>query len=123
MLVYIYGTLKRNKSNHHILSSVDAKYICDVITIERYPMFILNQPFPYLQNDVGFGGNVIGELWEISESAVRELDRFEGSPDLYYRGKIDVENHEKVFLDVSVYFKTKKVVLETIKESQFMVEW
>jgi len=123
MLVFIYGTLKKDMNNHHILEQVDAEFISPVKTILKYPMFKLNDPFPYLQNNPGFGMIVRGELWEIEDKHKDKLDQFEGVPSLYINGKIDVECDNKVYCGVNVYFKAKRYSLDYLSLFSLIDEW
>jgi len=64
MLIFVYGTLKRNEYNHHIIER-KASFLMNVMSVEKYPMVILNDPFPYLIDKVGTGKQIKGELYDI----------------------------------------------------------
>jgi len=122
-LYFIYGSLKKDMNNHHILEKMNAEFISPVETTIEYPMFKSGDPFPYLQDDPGFGKIVQGELWEIDDKHKDRLDQFEGVPSLYVNGKIDVECENNVYLDVNVYFKAQKIPEKYFEVMTFFDEW
>ena len=113
--IFVYGTLKNGMCNNHILQKLtrtnDARYMMDCETTKKYPMYKSNQYFPYLENQPGLGLIVQGELWEVSDKAMSKLDAFEGVPDLYKRGLIEVET-ENLTVTVEVYFKAENTAIE-----------
>jgi len=118
MLVFTYGTLKKDFSNHHILERVQAKYLGEVHTVLKYPMFNLNDTFPYLQDNPGIGEIIKGDLFYIDEIHEEYLDSFEGVPELYKSGIIEViYNNEIVF--ARCYFKAEEVKLDLDFISEF----
>ena len=99
--LFVYGTLKQGFYNNYLLK--DSKFLKNVVTDDEYPMFMRCENFPYLKNE-NKGYNIKGELWEVSDEKIKELDYFEGVPDLYYRDTLKVNNE-----DVFVYFMTEDV--------------
>jgi len=113
-LFFIYGTLKKNGNNFSILKKYNAKFIGEVITKNKYPMFKLQEYFPYLQNNKNQGNIIKGELFEIDKKYHDSLDYFEGVPKLYINGKITViYNNEEI--EVNCYFKSKNIDLKNVK--------
>lgn len=112
-LFFIYGTLKKDFFNHHILMTNKGLFQGYVETKDKYPMFLLEEPFPYLQDDKGKGFHIKGELYEIKDRYIDNMDFFEGVPDLYYRDRIKVLKDNKE-IDCYVYFKTNKINLDNI---------
>jgi len=114
---FIYGTLKKSNVNNKILKNVNAKFIGYAETIEKYPMFDIGGGFPYLQDNKGIGNIIEGELWKIDDvnNNLKTLDWFEGVPDLYKKGNIDIELENLKYINVNVYFKTQEINLENIK--------
>ena len=105
MLFFVYGTLKKNQSNHWLINEVRGKFVSKCKTVYKHPMYQLNQPFPYL-DDVQDKGHVIqGELYEIHKKFEDRLDDFEGVPDLYKKGLIKVILNDKVEI-ANCYFTT-----------------
>lgn len=117
MFLFIYGTLKRGFYNHSVLKN--AKFIANVTTCEKYPLFKLKEPYPYLQNNKGVGKIIHGELYFIEEKYISNIDAFEGAPNLYHRDKITVLlDGEKIpyatlglRAECWTYFKTKEECL------------
>lgn len=107
MLIFVYGTLKENFTNFHIIETfIIDNSIIKVNTTHKYPMYQSRYYFPYLEDRKG-GGNIIeGELIDVRPEAMDELDLFEGVPDLYKRGEIEVEIENEKFT-VPTYFKAQ----------------
>jgi len=85
--LFVYGTLKSNKWNNHILEG--AKFIGKARTLDAYPMVV--DGLPYLLDAQGQGLNVIGECYAIYQQAMwTRLDMLEGHPNWYRRQVIDI---------------------------------
>ena len=112
MLVFIYGTLKKEEYNHWLLGEVEAEFVSECTTTDKYPLFEWKDPFPYLQDMKGKGKIVQGELWEIEDKFKSRLDYFEGIPDLYKSGKIEVKSGKVTYEDVNCYYKAEEVSIE-----------
>ena len=108
MQAFIYGTLKQGQRNNYVMQAIGASKLADVTTTKAYPLFMLREPFPYLQEKQDTGELIQGELWEVPEEATRALDQFEGAPALYYRGSIEVTDGQET-TQASVYFKSKQL--------------
>lgn len=119
MLLFVYGTLLRDKRNHHILKQARAKLVTRVVTVEQHLM-------RYNSSDGVFGPrlypshrrfvlphnivkeHVQGELYDITEDAVKQtIDKLEHAPWYYYRGAIKVRplKSEKVIECQTYYFR------------------
>lgn len=85
-LVFVYGTLKQGKRNHHHMER--AKLIGKATTRQAYPL--IADGLPYLWNLPGYGHNVTGELFRVSNHHLIVLDKFEGHPTLYQREQVTV---------------------------------
>ena len=91
MLLFTYGTL-----DHNHPTMVNAEMVCPVETVEKY--YKGQQSFyPYLLEKcydiakVQQMKNIEGTLWEIPKSDFIAIDKYEGSPELFYRTEIEVE--------------------------------
>jgi len=116
MKIFIYGTLKSNHYNNYVLKKYNPNYLGKVQTLNKYPMFKTYYPFPYIQNDKGIGEYIIGELYEIDDKYIKNIDDFEGVPDLYYKEKIKIKYLKSNKIEnVYIYFKTKKENLTYMK--------
>lgn len=112
MNLFVYGTLKTNCCNHHILRRIigDIQRPVQVRSLEKYPMYKSEHYFPYLEDQKGIGEYIIGQIVEIPDDRLDELDRFEGVPTLYKRGTIMVGSGN-VELECLCYFKTQETDL------------
>ncbi len=94
MFFFIYGSLKKGLHNHSFLKDRGANFIKTVSTLEPTFDLISLSAFPGL-----IPGNfyVQGELFDIPQRHVYELDRFEGTPDFYKRIKLKICPLKEVF--------------------------
>ena len=54
--VFVYGTLKKGEPNHEELTSRNAQFLADVVTVEEWPLIIasyLNMPFLLYKKEIG----------------------------------------------------------------------
>jgi gamma-glutamylcyclotransferase (GGCT)/AIG2-like uncharacterized protein YtfP len=121
---FIYGTLKKGMRNHHILKKLNAIFIAEVETTNLFSMFDLGNGFPYVQDNPGNGLIIQGELY-ILEEGIQEklLDEFEGVPNLYKKGTIDVEVENLKYQDVNCYFISDELTDEELNEVDLFEEW
>lgn len=88
--LFVYGTLKKGKHNHGIISH--CKYIgkCKLL----YNHYVLkNGPLPYLcfqRRYLNDYTHVYGELYKVTQNDIEMLDKFEGHPNFYKRKLIPV---------------------------------
>lgn len=85
-LLFVYGTLKRGGMNHAQLAS--EKFVAPAQTRPGYRLYDVGG-FPGLVPDATAPYPIAGELWEVSDTALARLDRFEGvAENLYTRALI-----------------------------------
>ncbi|CAI9724072.1 Hypothetical predicted protein [Octopus vulgaris] len=100
--VFVYGTLKRGQPNHFVLENVThglAKFIGDATTALRYPLVVASQyNIPFLLPFEGKGNFISGEVYEVDEKMLKQLDEFELHPDVYKREKISVISNNNSFM-------------------------
>ncbi len=78
-LLFVYGTLKRNYSNHYIIKNCKFKGVG--YTLERFKMF--NKGYPYIISNTN-GYSVKGEIFEINSKNIwHQLDKLEDYPNEY----------------------------------------
>ena len=89
--VFVYGTLKRGKRVHLLLSQ--AKFVGEG-TASRYEMYIVRD-YPGI---VKGKGKVRGEVYEVNENTLKKLDEYEGVPFYYERvmDTVELDSGEKV---------------------------
>ncbi len=118
MYIFVYGTLKKGFSNYDILKNLlKTEEYLDVTTVEKYPLYQLFDPFPYLEDKPNFGNNIKGQLFQIIHKNEEKLDYFEGVPFLYKKGMITViDENNVVYKNVNVYFAAKELIsFENVK--------
>ena len=115
MLVFIYGSIKEEYHNHHIIEGLKKTKII-VKTTSKYPLYNSEsycEYFPYLEDCKGVGHIIKGELYEIDPyktlKALKVLDNFEGVPELYKRGEIEVVDDNGVKYTAYVYFRAENL--------------
>jgi gamma-glutamylaminecyclotransferase len=105
-MVAVYGTLK--KGYHNYWSYLDkAKYMGKGSTLDKYPLII--NGLPYLIDEVDKGHKVEVDVFAVSDSKLRELDRLEGHPNWYQRRQVAI-NVKGQILTCWVYFNIKEKV-------------
>lgn len=87
-LVYIYGTLKSGHVRHSALR--EERYIGISKTAPKYIMYQYGS-YPAL-TEVADGHKIYGELYEVSDACMMELDKIEGTANgLFARKEIELE--------------------------------
>lgn len=121
--IFVYGTLKQKSDNHRVISKgVIPGSIQDVKTKNKYPLYMGSSFYPCLENQVGVGNQIHGQLMEIKSRYIPVLDDYEGSPDLFKRGLIDVITADgEIITDVVVYFYTE--YSKNLEEKELLTEW
>ena len=92
-IVFVYGTLKRGYPNAHV-GMPRATWICNARTVGCYPLVIGGKWFtPNLLNEAGHGFQVTGEVYEVDDAVLAELDELESVhlPNGYRRLEIAIE--------------------------------
>jgi len=81
-LVFIYGTLKRGGSNHHLLAAQEFRGAA-----RTAPGFTLYElaGYPGMVPEGGDREGVRGEVWAVSDECLRLLDELEGTAEGLYR--------------------------------------
>jgi gamma-glutamylcyclotransferase (GGCT)/AIG2-like uncharacterized protein YtfP len=86
MLLFVYGTLRRGASNHHELR--DARFAGKARTSADYDLVDLGG-YPAVIE--GGSTAVLGELYEVDEALLSQLDVFEDVPELYERKRVMID--------------------------------
>lgn len=90
--VFVYGTLKEGFANFGI--NAGRRVPGEFRTVERYPLYIVTAHFiPWLVNRPGSGEQVVGQLFEVDDATLREMDRLEQVDEAgwYTRAEIRVQ--------------------------------
>uniref|UniRef100_A0A913HLX4 Gamma-glutamylcyclotransferase family protein n=1 Tax=Strongyloides stercoralis TaxID=6248 RepID=A0A913HLX4_STRER len=92
--VFVYGTLKRNEPNSHVMSDPKTGYhefISCAKTIPKYTLVVGSQfNIPFCLEIPNKGNQIVGEVYKIDSSKFEALDELEGYPKFYTRKMIDV---------------------------------
>lgn len=83
--LFVYGTLKRGRSNHHFL--IGQQFAGAARTLPLYRMFDLGG-YPGLVLAVDNGLAIEGELWDVDEACLGHMDRLEGVDQAEYRRQV-----------------------------------
>lgn len=97
--LFVYGSLKRGKEYNYLLSS--AKFISEAVTLEKYSMYVDSIPYVYKNRNIY---NICGELYEIDEKILSEIDLFEDHPNFYFRELVEVKTTKGIIVKSWIYF-------------------
>jgi gamma-glutamylaminecyclotransferase len=107
VLVFVFGTLKEGFPNHHINGG--RRLAGTFSTAVPYPLYLVGERrSPWMLDDPMHGSQVRGQVFEVDEAALRQMDVLErvDQPDGYRRKRIGVLCDEDATpLDVFVYLK------------------
>ena len=121
-IVFVYGTLKTGMRNHSVMKRIKGEFQFPAETVRLYPMFDLGNGFPYLQDTKHTGHIIQGEVFKVPGKSMKELDYFEGVPDLYKKGMIEVEFEGNV-IEANCYFITDELDRGELEQVKFFSEW
>ena len=85
LLLFVYGTLKRGRRNHHLLA--DQEFLSEAQTLPRYRL-VDTGSYPCLVEDHKSGVAVSGELWRVEDHCLTRLDTLEKVPYLFDRREV-----------------------------------
>lgn len=84
--LFVYGTLKQGYHANAKLKRHNAEFLGEAVTDVRYSLYQINW-FPGMVEQESAGG-VKGELYEVTDECLAELDVYEGCPSLFRRAEI-----------------------------------
>ncbi|MDH4120503.1 MAG: gamma-glutamylcyclotransferase [Deltaproteobacteria bacterium] len=83
--IFVYGSLMRGMSNHRLIAK--GRFVQEDLTPPHYTLVDLGAyPAVITRGTTA----VYGELYEVDEDILRNLDRLEGHPDFYRRTPIQL---------------------------------
>lgn len=98
--VFVYGTLRKGYTNHFYLNK--AEFLGNATTKEHYGMF--GGRIPFVNKNYALYP-IEGELYRVTPSELKELDRLEGHPEFYRRERIQVVmNDTNEVVEAFIYF-------------------
>lgn len=105
-LLFVYGTLMVGFANHHVLTRLGGRRLDRARTSAPRTLVDLG-PYPALLPPDATRDReatcVEGELHELPDGALEEVDRFEGAPELYRRATVRVTTPDGVVHDAFGY--------------------
>lgn len=106
-LLFVYGTLKRGMHWHKKFLSHGATFLGRAKTKREFPLVVGSfTGVPYLLRDLeGYGHNIIGELYAVSDDTLEGLDQYEGKgkKGYYDRSVIEVSTSDGVLYKAMIY--------------------
>lgn len=121
--LFVYGTLKKDFSNHILLEQsklIGPAYVRRMAMLNRS-----GYPYAYEAGPEDF---VIGELYEVDDATLRDCDGLEGYPSHYDRKKINTYRLEDLFKQTHpshsawIYF-SHHITNEQIEEYGVTRDW
>jgi gamma-glutamylaminecyclotransferase len=98
MKIVVYGSLRKGFGNHRLLEG--STFLGNVLTAPSYTMIGLGG-FPGV---IALGSTAIkGEMYEVDDETLRDLDRLESHPDWYCRTPIEVTDEHNNRIDAAMY--------------------
>jgi gamma-glutamylaminecyclotransferase len=84
-LIFVYGTLKQGFCNFHV--NRGRRVGGDHVTVQAHALYILGpRHLPWLVRQAGSGGPVVGQLFEVDDNTLTDVDRLERITEpLWYR--------------------------------------
>ena len=93
--IFVYGTLKRGYSNHHLLEkSKNNIFLGEAETLKKFKMISFVH-FPGVL-DTSQETTIKGELYNVDLQTLKKLDILEGYPDFYTKKIIKVKLDDKI---------------------------
>jgi|688.fasta_scaffold80311_6 gamma-glutamylcyclotransferase (GGCT)/AIG2-like uncharacterized protein YtfP len=91
--VFVYGTLRKNKTAHNLISQAPGIFIKEVRTTPKYHLYDVGSFPGMIEDDSMEGEGILGEVWQLPEAAFKNLDRYECvSTGLFRRGKVELSD-------------------------------
>jgi len=116
-LVFVYGTLQRDERNHHYLAS--ATYVRDAV-LNHYALYDLPQGYPGILAYSRY--QVQGEVYEVDEETLTNLDHLEGEGFLYKRTQVIVTMSNQQTLSVFTYVYLRQVD-DSWRDQRLVAKW
>lgn len=80
-LIFVYGSLRQNHVNHHLLEK--ARPYGNCTTKENFAMYVVSG-YPYVTSSES-RYPIVGELYGVNDEILHQLDKMEGHPRYYVR--------------------------------------
>lgn len=91
--VFVYGTLKEGFANFGI--NAGRRVPGAFRTVQRYPLYIIGKLFlPWLVNQPGTGEQVLGQVFQVSEQVLRDMDVLEQIDEEGWYSRLEIQVEE-----------------------------
>lgn len=100
MHLFVYGTLKKGGHNHFFLK--DSKFK-QHYKFNNHALVDLGHGFPYM---IRSEGSVYGEVYEVDDKTIKNIDLLEGVPGLYKRALANYKTLDSIELAGLYYYYT-----------------
>lgn len=101
--IFVYGTLKKGFSNHRLLEG--AEFAGNAKTLEKFSLYESGIPYVFKDETVS---HIYGELYQLDELTLENIDGLEGHPDWYRRKEVDVLTENGETITAWLYFYPEK---------------
>lgn len=112
MKIFVYGTLKKGKNNHHYIDKKIEKEI--TLNIPGFLYWKEGRPYPHFISNK-YGINIEGEIYDLSEEEIKKIDKLEGHP-FFFKRKETILDGEKIYYYEYVLQKNEKIELFKVIE-------
>jgi len=116
--IFVYGTLKASFANHGETLNGE-KCLGSCVTVDKYPL-VITGPWnsPVMFPELGVGKNVYGEVYEVNNLKLNQLDKFEyvHMPRGFRRIKLEVKSNTGELLIAEAYMRLRKFIKEIRSE-------
>ncbi len=120
-LLFTYGTLMKDMMNHKRLDG--ATYLFDATTVDKFAMVANFIPYiihPDQANKDLPLSHIHGEVYEITEPHLFQIDEFEGHPVLYKRVVTQIVSEKTLgSIPAFIYISAKKCDGTCVKDGKF----
>lgn len=93
--IFVYGSLQRGKSAYDIMERHNSKFIRKAVTDPKYHIYRIDW-YPGMVVDKNISGGVHGEVHEVTDECIEDLDYYEDDPNMFKKHDIILENGDKV---------------------------
>jgi gamma-glutamylcyclotransferase (GGCT)/AIG2-like uncharacterized protein YtfP len=107
MLLFVYGTMKRDGRNWPRLWMERAVFIGEFTTDDQFDMFIRDPDGVPLAVHNPAGSSIAGDLFAILDDSIDLIDQFEGHPRVYERQPVTLQGFNDLN-DLVVYMYVYK---------------
>ena len=88
-LLFVYGSLKRSEKNHLLLKG--SRFLGEQSTVSEYKIVQVGE-FPAMVEVEINGESISGEVYQVNDTLLAELDIFEEVPSVYHRKLVRLQD-------------------------------